>query len=40
MTIVPIGKLILQEVEGQEREEYLQELVGELQAAVKTVVTR
>jgi hypothetical protein len=40
MTIVPIGKLVLQEVEGQGREAYLHELVGELQAAVKTVVTR
>ena len=40
MTIVPIGKLILQVVEGKERNEYLQELIEQLQEAVKTVVTR
>ncbi len=40
MTIVPIGKLVLQEGEGKEREAYLHELVGQLQEAVKTVVTR
>lgn len=40
MTIVPIGKLVLQEVKGQEREEYLHELVEEMRGAVKTVVTR
>ncbi len=40
MTIVPIGKLVLQEDEGQEREEYLNELIEQMQEAVKTVVTR
>ena len=40
MTIVPIGKLILQEAETENREEYLRELIGELHEATKTVVQR
>jgi len=40
MTIVPIGKLILQEAETENREEYLWELIDELHEATKTVVQR
>jgi putative transposase len=38
MTIVPIGKLVLQVAEREDREEYLRGLIGEMQAAVKEVV--
>jgi hypothetical protein len=40
MTIVPIGKLVLQEAAGEDREEYLRELIREVQEAVKEVVQR
>jgi transposase-like protein len=40
MIIVPIGKLILQEAETENREEYLRELIGELHEATKTVIQR
>lgn len=40
MTIVPIGKLVIQAREGKNREEYLQGFVSGLQEAVKEVVKR
>lgn len=40
MTIVPIGKLIVQGTETENREAYLQGLIGELHEAVKEVVQR
>jgi hypothetical protein len=38
MTIVPIGKLVLQVAESEDREEYLRGLIGEMKAAVQEVV--
>ena len=40
MTIVPIGKLIMQARRAENREEYLRGLIGEMQEAVKEVVQR
>ena len=40
MTIVPIGKLVMQVREGADREEYLHRLIGEMKEAVKEVVKR
>ena len=40
MTIVPIGKLVLQVREGAGRADYLRGLIGELKEAVKEVVQR
>jgi transposase-like protein len=40
MTIVTIGKLILQVTEREDRDEYLRGLLGEMQAAVREVVRR
>lgn len=40
MTIVTIGKLVLQVTESEDREEYLRGLLGEMQAAVREVVGR
>ena len=40
MTIVPIGKLVLQEAETENREEYLRELISELHEATKAVIQR
>jgi hypothetical protein len=40
MTIVPIGKLIIQAGEGKNREEYLPGFISGLQEAVKEVVKR
>ncbi len=40
MTIVPVGKLVMQVPESENREEYLHGLMGEMQEAVKEVVRR
>ena len=40
MTIVPIGKLVIQVGEGKNREEYLHRFVSGLEEAVKEVVKR
>ncbi len=40
MTIVPIGKLVMQVTEREDREEYLRGLIGEMQAAMQTVAQR
>jgi hypothetical protein len=40
MTTVPIGKLILQVTESEDREEYLRGLIEEMQEAVREVVHR
>jgi hypothetical protein len=40
MTIVPIGKLVMQEGEAEKREEYMRGLIGGMQEAVKEVVKR